>query len=122
MIEGGTLMPSMYLNVPKLETAKRDQLVEKLYEAATTVLRVPHIYTFVNEYETVYENGKPWDAPNMNVVNLEAGPMPVEKIEVIAGHMTEAVQAVLGEDQGTTLVYHANALDHIAINGKLIKK
>ena len=115
-------MPSMYLNVPKLETQKRDQLVEKLYEAATTVLKVPHIFTFVNEYETIYENGKPWAAPNMNVINLEAGPMPADKIEVIAGHMTEAVKTVLGEEQGTTLVYHANQLDHIAINGKHIKK
>lgn len=115
-------MPSMYLNVPKLGIETRDQLVEKLYEAATTVLKVPHIYTFVNEYETVYENGKPWAAPHMNVINLEVGPMPAEKIEVIAAHMTDAVKAVLGEEQGTTLVYHANQLDHIAINGKLIKK
>jgi hypothetical protein len=48
--------------------------------------------------------------------------MPVDKIEVIGAHMTEAVKEVLGEDQGTTLVYHANQLDHIAINGKLIKR
>lgn len=115
-------MPSMYLNVPKLETQKRDQLVQKLYEAATTVLKVPHIYTFVNEYETIYENGKPWEAPDMTVINLEAGPMPAEKIEIIGGHMADAVKAILGEGQGTTLVYHANQLDHIAINGKLIKK
>lgn len=115
-------MPSIYVNVPKLDSQKKDQLVEKIYEAATTVLKVPHIFTFVNEYETVYENGKPWEAPKMTVINLEAGPMPVDKIEVIGAHMTEAVKAVLGEDQGTTLVYHANQLDHIAINGKLIKR
>lgn len=115
-------MPSMYVNVPKLAEPTRDQLVEKLYEAATTVLKVPAIYTFVKEYDTVYKNGKPWEAPNMTVVNLEAGPMPVDKIEAIGAALADAVKASLGEDQGATLVYHANGLDHISINGKLIKK
>ena len=115
-------MPSMYLNVPKMETEKKNALVKGLYDAASTVLKVPHIYTFVNEYETVYNNGEAWETPNMNVINLEAGPMPVEKIETIAQNLTAALKAALGEEQGLTLVYHANALDHIAINGKLIKK
>jgi len=115
-------MPSMYVNVPKLAQPTRDQLVEKLYEGATTVLKVPAIYTFVKEYDTIYKNGKPWEAPNMTVINLEAGPMPVEKIETIGAALADAVKSVLGEKQGTTMVYHANGLDHIAINGKLIKK
>ena len=115
-------MPSMYLNVPKMEAEKKNALVKGLYEAATTVLKVPHIFTFVNEYETVYNNGEAWENPTMNVINLEAGPMPAEKIETIAGHMTAAVKTALGEEQGLTLVYHANQLDHIAINGNLIKK
>lgn len=115
-------MPSMYVNVPKLETEKRDLLAEKLYEAATVVLKVPHIFTFVNEYETVYHNGKPWETPNMTVVNIEAGPMPVDKIEVIGAELDKAVKAVFGEEQKCTMVYHGNGLDHIAIGGKLIKK
>ena len=52
-------MPSMYVNVPKLPQETKDTLVAKLYEAAAPVLKAPHIYTFVNEYETLYENGKP---------------------------------------------------------------
>lgn len=115
-------MPSMYVNIPKYETAKREALVEKLYEAASKVIKGVTIYTYVNEYQTVYANGKPLEAPTMNVVNLEAGPMPVDKIEVIGELMAQAVKDVLGEEQGTTLVYHANGLDHISINGKLIKK
>lgn len=115
-------MPSMYVNVPKLEAQKKDQLVEKLYEAAAKVLKVPGIYTYVSEYETVYKNGKPWPEVNMTVINLEAGPMPADKIETIGGYLAEEVKACLGEDQETTVVYHANQLDHIAINGKLIKK
>lgn len=115
-------MPSMYVNVPKLPVEKRDELVLKLYEAASTVLKVPGIYTFVNEYDTVYKNGTPWEAANMTVINLEAGPMPVDKIELIGAAIDGAVKAVMGEAQGATLVYHANGLDHIAINGKLIKK
>ena len=115
-------MPSMYVNVKKLDAGTKDVLAEKLFDAAATVLRVPHIFGFVNEYETLYNNGKPWEIPNMTVINLEAGPMPVEKIEVIGAAMAEAVKAALGEDNQCTLVYHANGLDHIAINGKLIKK
>jgi len=115
-------MPSMYVNVPKLPEKKRDELVLKLYEAATTVLKVPGIYTYVNEYDTLYKNGKPWEAANMTVINLEAGPMPVDKIELIGTAIDGAVKATFGEEQGSTLVYHANGLDHIAINGKLIKK
>lgn len=115
-------MPSMYVNVPKLEAEKRDQLVEKLYEAAAKVLKVPGIYTYVSEYDTVYKNGKPWPEASMAVINLEAGPMPADKIELIGGYLAEEVKACLGEEQETTLVYHANQLDHIAINGKLIKK
>ena len=115
-------MPSMYVNVPKLETAKRDALAEKLYGAISSVIKGATIYTFVQEYETVYKDGKPWEAPTMLTVNVEAAKMPYEKIEVIAQGMTAGAREVLGEEQGVTMVYHANGLDHIAINGKLIKK
>lgn len=115
-------MPSIYVNIPKSALAKSDALVEKVYGAAAAVIRGVHIYTYVNAYDVVYYDGKPQESPNMTVINLEAGPMPVDKIEVIGQGMAEAVKAVLGEDQGTTLVYHANGLDHIAVNGKLIKR
>ena len=52
-------MPSMYVNVPKLEQGTKDALAAKLYDAAAPILKAPHIYTFVNEYETLYENGQP---------------------------------------------------------------
>ena len=52
-------MPSMYVNVPRLEQETKNTLVAKLYDAAAPVLKAPHIYTFVNEYETLYENGQP---------------------------------------------------------------
>lgn len=115
-------MPSMYVHIPKMEKAARETLVAKLYGAAAAVIKGPDIYTYVTEYETLYKNGLPCPDPTMNVVNLEAGPMPVEKIELIGAGMAQAVKETLGEAQGTTLVYHANGLDHIAINGKLIKK
>ena len=59
-------MPSMYVNVPRLEQETKNTLVAKLYDAAAPVLKAPHIYTFVNEYETLYENGQP--APQKMVV------------------------------------------------------
>ena len=63
-------MPSMYVNVPRLEQETKNTLVAKLYDAAAPVLKAPHIYTFVNEYETLYENGQP--APQkMVVANIE---------------------------------------------------
>ena len=83
-------MPSMYVNVPKLEQGTKDALAAKLYDAAAPILKAPHIYTFVNEYETLYENGQP------------------------------AVQEVLGEDKKLTLVFHDNGLDRIAIGGVTI--
>ena len=90
-------MPSMYVNVPKLPQETKDTLVAKLYEAAAPVLKAPHIYTFVNEYETLYENGKP--APQQMVVaNLEAGPTKEEKVNALAEGMRAAVREVLGED------------------------
>ena len=87
-------MPSMYVNVPKLPQETKDTLVAKLYEAAAPVLKAPHIYTFVNEYETLYENGKP--APQQMVVaNLEAGPTKEEKVNALAEGMRAAGSAVL---------------------------
>mgnify|MGYP000137519271 CR=1 FL=1 len=66
-------MPSMYVNVPRLEQETKNTLVAKLYDAAAPVLKAPHIYTFVNEYETLYENGQP--APQkMVVANIEPAP------------------------------------------------
>ena len=109
-------MPSMYVNVPKLPQETKDTLVAKLYEAAAPVLKAPHIYTFVNEYETLYENGKP--APQQMVVaNLEAGPTKEEKVNALAEGMRAAVREVLGEDKDLTLVFHDNALDRLAIGG-----
>lgn len=113
-------MPSMYVNVSKMDQEKKDALVEKLYDAAMPVLKAPHIYTFVKEYETLYENGKPLADQKMVVINLEAGPTKVEKVDALAEAMQGAVQEVLGADKKLTVVYHDNALDRIAIGGKTI--
>ena len=113
-------MPAMYVNVPKLEQSVKDALVSKLYEAALPVLKAPHIFTFVNEYATLYENGKPTPEQKMIVCNIEAGPSKPEKIETLAQNLLAAAKDVLGDDRALTLVYHANATDHIASNGKLI--
>lgn len=79
-------MPSMYVNVPKLEQGTKDALAAKLYDAAAPILKAPHIYTFVNEYETLYENGQP--APQkMVVANIEAGPTKEEKVNALAESM-----------------------------------
>lgn len=115
-------MPSIYLNLPKSESAKRDALVETTYAAAASVLKGMHIHTFVNEYDVMYCDGKPEANSTMTVITLEAGPMPVDKIEIIGSKMAEGVKAVMGDAQETTLVYHANGLDHLVINGKLIKR
>ena len=112
-------MPSMYVNVPKLEQNTKDALVEKLYAAAAPVLKAPHIYTFVKEYETLYENGKPGNH-NMVVANIEAGPIKEEKVNAIAEGMRAAVREVLGEEKELTLVFHDNGLDRIAIGGVTI--
>ena len=104
-------MPSMYVNVPKLEQGTKDALAAKLYDAAAPILKAPHIYTFVNEYETLYENGQP--APQkMVVANIEAGPTKEEKVNALAESMQAAVQE--------TLVFHDNGLDRIAIGGVTI--
>ena len=113
-------MPSMYVNVPKLEQSTKDALVAKLYAAAAPVLKAPHIYTFVNEYETLYENGQPAADQAMIVANIEAGPTKEEKVNTLAENMMGAVQEVLGQERNFTLVYHDNALDRIAIGGKTI--
>ena len=113
-------MPSMYVNVPKMEQSKKDALVEKLYAAAAPILKVPHIFTFVNEYETLYQDGKPIADRQMIVANLEAGPTKEEKVNALGTEMMKAAQEVLGADHGFTLVYHDNALDRIAMGGKTI--
>lgn len=112
-------MPSMYVNVPKLEQETKNTLAAKLYDAAAPVLKAPHIYTFVNEYETLYENGKPVQH-NMVVANIEAGPIKEEKVNAIAEGMRAAVREVLGDEKELTLVFHANGLDRIAIGGVTI--
>ena len=106
-------MPSMYVNVPRLEQETKNTLVAKLYDAAAPVLKAPHIYTFVNEYETLYG----WQ---MVVANIEAGPIKEEKVNAIAEGMRAAVREVLGEDKDLTLVFHDNGLDRIAIGGVTI--
>ena len=112
-------MPSMYVNVPRLEQETKNTLVAKLYDAAAPVLKAPHSYTFVNEYEPLYENGQP--APQkMVVANIEAGPIKEEKVNAIAEGMRAAVREVLGEDKDLTLVFHDNGLDRIAIGGVTI--
>ena len=112
-------MPSMYVNVPRLEQETKNTLVAKLYDAAAPVLKAPHIYPFVNEDETLYENGPP--APQkMVVANIEAGPIKEEKVNAIAEGMRAAVREVLGEDKDLTLVFHDNGLDRIAIGGVTI--
>ncbi len=113
-------MPSMYVNVSKLDQEKKDLLAEKLYDAAAPVLKAPHIYTFVKEYETLYENGKPLADQKMVVVNIEAGPTKEEKVNALSENMLGAVKEVLGEDKNLTVVFHDNGLDRIAIGGKTI--
>ena len=88
-------MPSMYVNVPRLEQETKNTLVAKLYDAAAPVLKAPHIYTFVNEYETLYENGQP--APQkMVVANIEAGPIKEEKVNAIAEDMDILIVMCIG--------------------------
>lgn len=113
-------MPSMYVNVPTMERETKDALVAKLHEAAGPILKAPHVYTYVNEYGTIYQDGKPSPDHKMIVVNIEAGPTKAEKVEAIAAAMLDAVKESLGEDKKLTLVFHSNDLDRIAINGKLI--
>lgn len=113
-------MPSMYVNVSKMDQEKKNVLVEKLYDAAVPVLKAPHIYTFVKEYETLYENGKPLADQKMVVVNIEAGPTKEEKVNALAENMLGAVKEVLGEEKQLTLVFHDNGLDRIAIDGVTI--
>ncbi len=117
-------MPSMYVYGPKLDDQTRDSLVEKIYAATVPVFKGekgPVIHTYVNEYEYLYDNGKRVDSP-MVVVNMEAAPLPVEKIEIMGQGIHTAVTEVCGAQKESTFVYHANGLDHIAINGKLLKK
>ena len=112
-------MPSMYVNVPRLEQETKNTLVAKLYDAAAPVLQAPPISTFGDEYVALYENGQP--APQkMVVANIEAGPIKEEKVNAIAEGMRAAVREVLGEDKDLTLVFHDNGLDHIAIGGVTI--
>ncbi len=113
-------MPSMYVNVSKMDQEKKDLLAEKLYDAAAPVLKAPHIYTFVKEYETLYENGKPLDDQKMVVINIEAGPTKEEKVNALAEGMQKVVQEVLGAEKQLTLVFHDNGLDRIAIGGVTI--
>ncbi|MBP1757936.1 MAG: hypothetical protein H6Q61_185 [Firmicutes bacterium] len=120
-----TTMPGMYVNTTKLAPETRDLLAEKLFAGTVPVFRGekgPKIHTYFNEYETVYENGKPLVEKKDITINLEASTMPVDKIELLAEGLTAAVKEVLGEECGCTFVYHANGLDHIAVNGKLLKK
>ena len=37
-------MPSMYVNVPKLEQQTKDTLAAKLYDAAAPILKAPHLH------------------------------------------------------------------------------
>ena len=95
-------------------------LAEILLDECFTISgSAPHIFTFVNEYETLYENGQP-QAHNMVVANIEAGPIKEEKVNAIAEGMRAAVREVLGEDKELTLVFHDNGLDRIAIGGVTI--
>lgn len=112
-------MPSMYVNVPRLEQETKTPWWPSSMTPPAPVLKAPHIYTFVNEYETLYENGQP--APQkMVVANIEAGPIKEEKVNAIAEGMRAAVREVLGEDKDLTLVFHDNGLDRIAIGGVTI--
>lgn len=113
-------MPSIYVNVPKLPQDKKDALVKGIFDAAQPVLKAPHIYTFVNEYETRYENGLPAPEMKMIVANIEAGPTKEAKVDALGQGMMAAVKAVLGEDMQFTLVFHSNPLENIWINGKTI--
>lgn len=117
-------MPSIYVNVPKLEQEKKDALAKKAYEAAAAVLKGSDIYTFVKEYDTLYKNGEPQEDQKMVVANIEAGPIKpekmAEKVDAIAEKMLEGVKEVLGEDKNLTLIYHNNDLDRIAIGGKTL--
>ena len=116
---GNETKPSKYVHIPKQEHQTKDTQAAKLYDAAAPILKAPHIYTFVNEYETLYENGQP--APQQMVVaNIEAGPIKEEKVNAIAEGMRAAVREVLGEDKDLTLVFHDNGLDRIAIGGVTI--
>ncbi len=117
-------MPGMYVNMSKVTPETRDLLAEKLYAGTVPVFKGekgPKIHIYFNEVDMVYENGKPLEKKDLTI-NLEASAMPVEKIELLAEGLTAAVREVLGEECGCTFVYHANGLDHIAMNGKLLKK
>ena len=102
-------MPSMYVNVPRLEQETKNTLVANLYDAAAPVLKAPPLD----------ENRQP--APQkMVVANIEAGPIKEAKVNAIAEGMRAAVREVLGEDKDLTLVFHDNGLDRIAIGGVTI--
>ena len=117
-------MPGMYVHVSKLAPETRDLLAEKLYAGTIPVFKGekgPTIHTYFNEYDVVYDNGKLQEKKGITI-NLEASAMPVEKIELLAEGLTAGAKEVLGDDCHCTVVYHANGLDHIAMNGKLLKK
>ena len=111
-------MPSMYVNVPKLEQGTKDALAAKLYAAAghgRAGARRGH-----GGCEAEGREGGGEEAQKMVVANIEAGPTKEEKVNALAESMQAAVQEVLGEDKKLTLVFHDNGLDRIAIGGVTI--
>ena len=86
-------MPSMYVNVPRLEQETKNTLVAKLYDAAAPVLKAPHIYTFVNEYETCLLYTSPADS-DITVVKVVSAQLYINSMDEIK-HNAEKAQPEL---------------------------
>lgn len=111
-------MPSMYVNVPRLEQETKTPWWPS---SMTPPPRSegPHIYTFVNEYETLYENGQPpprrwWWPTSRPAPSRRRRSMPSPRACARrCGRFWERTKDL-------TLVFHDNGLDRIAIGGVTI--
>lgn len=111
-------MPSMYVNVPRLEQETKTPWWPKLYDAAAPVLKAP---TSTPSSTSMRPSTKTASPPPEDGGGQHRGrPHQGGEVNAIARACARRCGEVLGEDKDLTLVFHDNGLDRIAIGGVTI--
>ena len=112
-------MPSIDIKTLKLDTEVKKNIAEKIFQEVKSVIKIPSIEIYFNEYDTIYANGKPTQK-NFITISFDGPVIPQEMITQLCVVTYETIKSIINNCSNINFVYHANEHSHVGHEGKLL--
>lgn len=114
-------MPIINIKTLKLTQPEKNLFAEKIYEVSSSIIGIPAIEIYFNEYDSYHINGQLFTSENPVItVEVQGPPLGKEKTSKLAAAVKDVTADILGESKTSIFAYHYLGEDTFAINGTLL--